>query len=138
MGAQYWPSILLFLTAGFIALFCNYRRRKQKREVEEFREREIIRRQRQEQLQHRQFLLNFPNVVSGAEQLRRGTKEQRAQDLLVPGVSSCLSVIVVCTYVYWCVAKEIRQKTISPCYVKSLSHHFFSTNRLYCKRLQTI
>jgi hypothetical protein len=121
MGAKYWPSILLFLTAGCIAIFCSYRRRKQKREVEEFREREIIQRQRQEQLQHRQFLLNFPNVVSGAEELRRGTKEQRAQDLLVSGVSSCFTAIYVCMCVYRRVEKEGRQKTVSPYYLKALS-----------------
>jgi hypothetical protein len=83
MGGNYWPSVLLFLAGGLIGLYCNCRRRKQRREMEEFREREVRRRQLQEQLQHQQFMLNFPALV-GVERLR----QERLAHLLVSGVSS--------------------------------------------------
>jgi hypothetical protein len=85
MVGNYWPSILLFLAGGLLGLYCNCRRRKQRREMEEFREREVRRRQLQEQLQHQQFMLNFPNLV-GVERLR----QERLAHLLVSGVSSYL------------------------------------------------
>jgi hypothetical protein len=81
--AVYWPSILLFMAGGLIGLYCNCRRRKQRREMEEFREREVRRRQQQEQLQHAQFILNFPGLV-GVERLR----QERLAHLLVSGVSN--------------------------------------------------
>jgi hypothetical protein len=91
--AVYWPSILLFMAGGLIGLYCNCRRRKQRREMEEFREREVRRRQQQEQLQHAQFILNFPGLV-GVERLR----QERLAHLLVSGVShysfcACSSVL---------------------------------------------
>jgi hypothetical protein len=86
--AIYWPSILLFLAGGLIGLYCNCRRRKQRREMEEYREREVRRRLAQEQLQHQQFILNFPDLV-GVERLR----QERLAHLLVSGVSNCFAVI---------------------------------------------
>ncbi len=76
--------MLLFMAGGLIGLYCNCSRRKQRREMEEFREREVRRRQLQEQLQHQQFILNFPALV-GVERLR----QERLAHLLVTGVSSC-------------------------------------------------
>jgi hypothetical protein len=79
-----WPSILLFLALALIGFYCHCRRRKQRRrEVEEYRERVVRRRQLQEQLQHQQFILNFPALV-GVEKLR----QERLAHLLVPGVSN--------------------------------------------------
>ena len=89
--AVIWPSMLLFLAGALIGLYCNCRRRKQRREVEEYREREMRRRQLQEQLQHQQFILNFPGLV-GVEKLRR----ERLAHLLVSGVSNCY--LCICMY----------------------------------------